>query len=666
MSDFKLFADAVNAQYNQMGDQDLWLSTVPKDVIYDAYLNAFPDGTNEIYKEHREYDCNCCGSFIKNLGRTVNLKDGVIHTVWGNLGHLPYPFNIVADALDKLVKSYEVGNLYNTEEAQYGTEFNLAPNPDNELQPIRWNHFWAKTGLPHITTSAFVSEVMGKIGVIQRSLLEISDDALDTVLSLAHTNSIYRGVEFIGLLEAFRTAKQSVKDRSAHELKLLVKEHHKAWPAIKNTSIGTLLVDLSEGRDLEAAVKAYETIVAPQNYKRPSALITKPMIEAAIAQLDKLGLRDAINRRCASINDISVNNVLWANASAQTVMKDSLLENLLSASNTGKVTRDVPVVNISIEKFITDVLPTAASMNLLFEPKLRNKLVNLIAPNLDAESKLFAWDNSFSLSYIGNMTDAITERVKQAGGNTDAPFRVSLAWHNPDDLDLHCRAPNGIHIYHGDRQGILDVDMNAYGVKDDHNPVENLSFKNPQQGLYVIFVNNYNKRSFDRVGFTLQVYLNGQTYEFMHPTDFKEGSMQSMLEINAVDQTIKVLHPKLVEGVSSSEPVWNLILNQEIPVQTVMLSPNFWDGQSVGNKHFLFMLEGCKNPEKSRGIYNEFLRKELQPHRKVFEILGGTTLCEPTDNQLAGLGFSSTIPATFKVNVTERGSNRLTHYLVTV
>lgn len=666
MSDFKLFADAVNAQYNLMGNQDLWLSTVPKDVIYDAYLNAFPEGTNEIYKERREYDCNCCASFIKNLGRTVNLKDGVIYTVWGNLDNLPHPFNVVAKALDKLVKSYEVGNLYYTDEAQYGVQFNLAPNPDNELQPIRWNHFWAKTGVPHITTPTFVSEVTNKIGVIQRSLLEIKDDALETVLMLASSGSIYRGSEFVNLLEAFKQAKEAIKARSAYELKLLVKEHHREWPAIKNTSIGTLLIDLSEGRDLEAAVKAFETIVAPQNYKRPTALITKPMIEAAIKELDTLGLRDAINRRCATINDISVNNVLWASASAQTVMKDSLLEGLLAAPAATRITRDIPVVNISIEKFIANVLPTAVSMNLLFEPKLKNKLVNLIAPNLDAESKLFAWDNPYSLSYVGNLTDAITERVKQAGGNTDAPLGVSLAWRNPDDLDIHCRPPKGDTIYHGDKQGILDVDMNAFGVKDDFNPVENLSFKNPQQGIYTISVNNYNKRSNDRVGFTLQVRLNGETFEFTHPTDLKEGSIQRMLEINTVDNSIKILHPKLIAGVTTKEPLWGIKLNEEIPVQTVMLSPNFWDGQSVGNKHFLFMLEGCKNPDKSRGIYNEFLRKELQPHRKVFEVLGGTTLCEPTDNQLAGIGFSSTIRTTFKVNVTERGSNRLTHYLVTV
>lgn len=32
-----------------------------------------------------------------------------------------------------------------------------------------------------------------------------------------------------------------------------------------------------------------------------------------------------------------------------------------------------------------------------------------------------------------------------------------------------------------------------------------------------------------------------------------------------------------------------------------MLSPNYWDDQSIGNKHYFFMLEGCRSSEKLEG-----------------------------------------------------------------
>ena len=91
---------------------------------------------------------------------------------------------------------------------------------------------------------------------------------------------------------------------------------------------------------------------------------------------------------------------------------------------------------------------------------------------------------------------------------------------------------------------------------------------------------------------------------------------------------------------------------QFIKVNTVMYSPNHWDGQAVGNKHWFFVLDGCRNDEPTRGIYNEYLKGELDKHRKVFEVLGSKTMCQPTDDQLSGLGFSSTRGDSVIVQVT--------------
>ena len=75
-----------------------------------------------------------------------------------------------------------------------------------------------------------------------------------------------------------------------------------------------------------------------------------------------------------------------------------------------------------------------------------------------------------------------------------------------------------------------------------------------------------------------------------------------------------------------------------------MLSPNHWDDNDIksGNKHFLFFLEGAENDEAPRAIHNEFLRQDLDPHRKVFEILGAKIKTENSPEQLSGIGFSET------------------------
>jgi hypothetical protein len=88
---------------------------------------------------------------------------------------------------------------------------------------------------------------------------------------------------------------------------------------------------------------------------------------------------------------------------------------------------------------------------------------------------------------------------------------------------------------------------------------------------------------------------------------------------------------------------WGINTQAFHKVNVLMMSPNFWDGQQgIGNKHFFFMLEGCRNEAQARGFFNEFLKSELDPHRKVIEMVGAKMKTEKSEHQLSGLGFSST------------------------
>ena len=99
---------------------------------------------------------------------------------------------------------------------------------------------------------------------------------------------------------------------------------------------------------------------------------------------------------------------------------------------------------------------------------------------------------------------------------------------------------------------------------------------------------------------------------------------------------------------------WGLTTSQWHTVTRVLLSPNYWGTNATGNKHYLFMLAGCVADEAPRPFYNEFLKSELEVHRKVFEILGGKIQIPETTHQLSGIGFSATQRAQVIVQVQGR------------
>jgi len=63
------------------------------------------------------------------------------------------------------------------------------------------------------------------------------------------------------------------------------------------------------------------------------------------------------------------------------------------------------VEEVTIDKFITDILPTVKSLEVLVENKHLNNLVSLIAPINKEAPSLFKWKNSYSWSYVNALTD---------------------------------------------------------------------------------------------------------------------------------------------------------------------------------------------------------------------------------------------------------------------
>lgn len=687
MSNFTKFRSLLQRQFNIMSNNGntLFITEASKEDVWDTYINSFEEGTNPIFRERSEHDCQCCKQFVRYVGRVVAEVNGELVSVWDvPAGGIYEP---VAKALKQLNLSKGIAGLFLHNEREIGREQTIELNPEGN---ITWDHFYQVVPEASYRKNG-IAEEKGKAQtnkkVLQRSIKEITEDSVEIVLELITDDSIYRGIEHaqtVKLLQKLQKGYLESKDKELYLWKKAVEL--KEACSIRNTVIGSLLVDISNGVELEIAVKKFEDKVAPHNYKRSKSLVTEKMKEDAKKTAKDLGIEPSLLRRHATKEDIRVENVLFADHSVKPYMEDSLFDTIKTSSKKPSSVKFDKVQEIGIEKFIKDVLPTADMIELFLENSLEKNLMTLISPVHGTAPNIMKWGNNFSWTYNGDVADSLMkQQVRQKGGNVEGALRLTHSWNhdggNSSLMDLHVFLPNHnteihnlkgkIHDYYGNTErvgwnnrknfstkGVQDVDF-VEQAPVDFIPVENISFPEKcvlQEGVYTMKVHNWSLRSRNSSGGKAEIEIDGTIYTYDYSDKiFNHKEWLTLAEVTLKDGVFSIDH-KYPCGEETSKEVWNLETKKFHKVDMIMNSPNHWDGEETGNKHLFFVLDNCKNPESVRGFYNEYLRQDLNKHRKVFEVLASQLKAEYSDEQLSGVGISSTLNKEVILKVTGKTS----------
>ncbi len=635
---FKHIKTKVQTQFAAMvAAGPLFYIETDRDAIWEAYLAAIPE-------EHKQANrCSCCRSFIRQFGAIVGISNNHITTLWDFELEDP-EYGAVSTAMRRFVASGKIAGPFMHPQAKCGTD----KTPDPKLH-VFWEHFAITLPPANVVARDAIgprfAAALADHDVLLRSINEIKPDAVETVLDLIAQETLYRGSqhkEAVKLFQSVQTAGLLVPPGLRSNF---VWDQVKAYPAvtrIRNTSIGTLLVDLSEGKELDHAVRAFEAVMAPANYKRPTAPVTPRMIETARQRIAELGLTGSLNRRVLTDRDLTITHALHVYRPRQ---KDDIFDQLKAQTPVNPRTLS-GVTEIGIDEFLEKVLPTATAVRALVENSHTSNLMTLVGPADPDAPSLFPWDNGFSWSYTGGVADSIKQRVKAAGGNVTGLLRVSLAWESDCDLDLHIVEPGGYEIAFQNRGrksptgGLQDVDANVGGRTMEH-PVENITWALPptKDGRYHVFVHNYsNRHPANRDGFTVEIEYQGEVFTFAVASNGPTNRRHDVVDFSFGAQGFQI-HGDAKPGGYLSKEVWGVKTGIFTPIRAITLSPNHWD-KPTGNKHVFFLLEGCKSDEPVRGFYNEHLKSELNADRKVLELLGSRIQVEKAEGELSGLGFS--------------------------
>jgi len=660
MSDFSLFKKGIQEQFDLMikDQEQLFLVDIEKDDLWEKYLESFPTGTNEVYRERREYDCSSCRHFIKNYGRVVAIKDNKVMSMW-DAPTLPYPFDVVAGELSKIIKTTSIKDVFVTKFIDLGVNSNRELMEDGSVKV--WQHLFYKLPEKFITQSAESMEaIQGSLrdsrNVFERSMKELTLDAGNTILELIEQGSLYRGAEHKGVISTFLSYKikyDALSSPTDKENWCWINSFKNPVARIRNSAVGTLLIDLSSGVDIDTAVTKFEKVMAPSNYKRPKAIFTKKMIEQAQKDIEDLGFSDSLGRRHSRLSDITVNNVLFVNRGVKDKLKGSDTENAfesLKGEVSEKPKNFSKVEEVSIEDFMSNIMPKAESIDLMIENNHQKNLMSLISPKDLSAPTMFKWNNNFSWSYFGDITDSMKQNVKKAGGNVEGVLRFSIQWNengdNENDLDAHCIEPNGNLIYYQNKKnrsttGNLDVDIIDPNGEVAVENITWLDINKMQEGKYTFLVHNFSNRG-GRSGFKAEIEYDGQIYSYEYALPLKTEEKVIVAEIN-FSRKEGISFVKSLDSSMSSKDMWGIKTNHFTPVSVIMFSPNYWNEQKgIGNRHYFFFMQDCKNETLPRGFYNEFLKEDLLKHKRVFEALGSKMRVEDSEQQLSGLGFSST------------------------
>jgi len=108
--------------------------------LWDLYLDSFPPGTNEIYRERREYDCNTCKQFVRKFGNVVFITEkNTMLSVW-DFETKSEVFKPVLKALSDYVHNCKITDFYLSSERKIGAESNFEISDDGGQR--KWEHLF--------------------------------------------------------------------------------------------------------------------------------------------------------------------------------------------------------------------------------------------------------------------------------------------------------------------------------------------------------------------------------------------------------------------------------------------------------------------------------------------------------------------------------------------
>lgn len=691
----KEFRKQMQIQFNIMQQTGrLFRSSISGKKVWKKYLDSFEHDNIFRDPESTEHNCNHCHNFMRRYGNVVALDDD--NNVMTLFDFFPgsEEYQPVAVKLSKLLREASIEDVFfetyeelnslpyescnkNQESYKLGIDSNVKRYTQAEADlygVVKANHVYTFEHMSLQLEAQYVKRNKGSIESIQadyrdaknvfkRAMDEITVDTLHLVKDLITQGSLLDGDAHVGKIEAM------IPHAEYYQNHLVKNSDNWCWKTsmdnsmakFRNTLIGVLCSELSQGMELNKACLNWNKRVDPANFMKAKAPITDKQIKEARVFVDENGYTSSFNRRLATVDDIITNEILHLNSGGGAKQKDVHLFDAIkpSKSTRHKLSEFDRVEEVDIDTFMYSILPECTSVEAFVENNHEDNMVTLTTAEDPESKRIFKWDNNFSWTFNGNLAgkSMIKNAVKSQGGKVDGVLRFSIMWaddqSDDSDLDAHCEEKPGNHIYYGNKVshetgGNLDIDIinpQSHKRSSGKEVVENITYPQfpERKGKFEFYVKNYSNRG--SRGFKAEIEFMGVQYQYDYPRSLRHKEDVRVATVTWKDEEFSIKHHlQPTDGVGVEREIYGLKSGHFHKVNLVSLSPNHWGENEVGNKYYFFFLDGAQSGGSVRSFHNENLKGDLIVHRKVMEVLANTTMVETNvANELSGLGFNSTV-----------------------
>jgi hypothetical protein len=427
-----------------------------KSFLWNLYLKQFP-------LEHRQhYTCNECRKFFERYADLVTID------AKGNAKSVMFSespsgdFGYIFDNLRAVIEGSTVEKIFVTSEKKWGVAVTG-----------EWEHFAVvppkkfvfveeldSKGDPVETAYQAEAKKTAEFATMVRALVEYSAETLATALAIINSDALYRGEAVAAraewLQDVILTQKKAKNARNRHNLLwLAVASAPAGFAKPRGTSLGSLLDNIVEGKDLGEIRALFAAVMDPSKHGRPQNAPSAGNIKQAEKLIDAKGLTPSLLRRFATLEDIQK---IWVPRPVHAGGTGGVFGHL-APRDRKKAEADylnLPSKKMTLEKFVTTIVPTAKNIEVKMQPVM-NFIALTTAADPDAKP-ILQWDDAKKRNPVAWYVYTSGSAPAQWGSSVGRYVKVNALSAGPSQWNPKINLPQ-----HGERLVfVLD------GVKDSN------------------------------------------------------------------------------------------------------------------------------------------------------------------------------------------------------